>query len=40
VTADGQRLVFQVPVRRQLAPGDALALAIDPDQAWLMKSAP
>jgi multiple sugar transport system ATP-binding protein/lactose/L-arabinose transport system ATP-binding protein len=40
VTADGQRLVFQVPVRRQLAPNDALVLAIDPDQAWLMKSAP
>jgi ABC-type Fe3+/spermidine/putrescine transport system ATPase subunit len=39
LTADGQRLVFQVPVRRQLAPGDALALAIDPDQAWLMKTA-
>jgi ABC-type Fe3+/spermidine/putrescine transport system ATPase subunit len=39
LTADGQRLVFQAPVRRQLAPGDALALAIDPDQAWLMKTA-
>ncbi|CAN5523723.1 ABC transporter ATP-binding protein [soil metagenome] len=36
VTSDGQRLVFQVPVQRQLSPGDALMLAIDSDQAWLM----
>jgi hypothetical protein len=28
-----------MPVRRQLALGDALALAIDPEQAWLMKAA-
>ena len=39
LTADGQRLVFQMPVRQQLALGDALTLAIDPEQAWLMKAA-
>jgi ABC-type Fe3+/spermidine/putrescine transport system ATPase subunit len=39
VTADGQRLVFQVPVHRQVEPGDALTLAVDADQAWLMQNA-
>jgi iron(III) transport system ATP-binding protein len=38
LTADGQRLVFQMPVRQQLALGDTLALAVDPEQAWLMKA--
>lgn len=36
VTANGERLVFQVPVHRQLAPGDALTLAVDSDRTWLM----
>ena len=38
-TADGQRLVMQLPASQPVMVGTEFAIAVDPAQAWLMSGA-